>query len=504
MKNMAVILAGGKGTRMKSEKPKALLEVLNKPMLGWVIDACVEADIRCEWISVVKGYGHKELQKYTDSYVNFKVDTVLQKEQFGTGHAVMCAARLIKKAQPDNVLILCADAPLIDAKTLADSLDLHIDEGNAVTVITAELDEPRGYGRIIRGENGIDGIVEQKDATEKQRAIKEVNSGAYWFKTDELLKALKKIQPNNAQGEYYLTDTVGALVKMGKRAGAYMTQNRNVVLGANDRIGLLRLAEVARMSIIEKHAEAGVEFVSAEGVIIEPGVKIFPGAKILPNTIIRNGAWIRTNAVIGPNTVINGGAVGNESVVECSVIEDGVVIGDHCTIGPFAHLRPDAILRDHIHIGNFVEVKNSFLGYGTAVSHLTYVGDSFVGNNVNFGCGVAVANYDGNEKNKCIIKDNAFIGCNTNLVAPVTIGEAAYTAAGSTITKDVPAGALAVERAKTVILEGKGKEKLGRHLAKGKKLMVKVRKEQKEIEERVHASLANTDFDDDIDHEPWD
>lgn len=505
MKNMAVILAGGQGKRMNSEKPKALMEVLSRPMLGWVMDACVEAGIRSDRITVVKGYGHNEVQKYINSYNTlYTPDSVMQKERLGTGHAVMCAARVLKKDAPENVLVLCADAPLIDVDTIKNSLEQHLNDGNAVTVITAELDEPFGYGRIIRNENGIDGIVEQRDTNDAQKAIKEVNSGAYWFKTEELLKALKKIQPNNAQGEYYLTDTIGVLVRSGKRAGAYKTPNKNVVLGANDRIGLLKLAEVARLSIIERLAEQGVEFESTEGVVIEPRTRIFPGAKILPNTVIENGTWIYENAVVGPNTVIKGGSVGKNSVVTCSVIEENVTVGDNCTVGPFAHLRPEARLKDYIHVGNFVEIKNSDIGYGTSVSHLTYVGDSIVGNNVNFGCGVAVANYDGTNKNTCIIKDDAFIGCHTNLVAPVTVGKAAYTAAGSTITKNIPDGALAVERGETVIKEGKGRQKLERHLAKGKKVMVKVRKEQKEREEAFQNAVDKFSFDDDIDHEPWD
>lgn len=471
--NIAIILAGGQGKRMNSSKPKALLEVLGEPMLGWVISTCVEVGLSN--ITITKGYAEEQLQEYIDTHhADLNIRTVMQKERLGTGHAVMCAKEILKAEKPDNVIVLYGDTPLIDAKTIGEALQVHISENNAVTVITADVDNPYGYGRIIRNDSGISAIVEQRDLVGNQSDIKEINSGCYWFKTDELLSALDEIKPNNAQGEYYLTDTIGVLVANGKRAGAYKAANANVVLGANDRVGLLRLSDIARKYIIEKHAEQGVEFISTEGIVISPKAKIEAGAKILPGSQISEGSYIACGTVIGPNTRIIHSSIGENSVVDSSVIEHSA-IGKGCNIGPFTHLRPNTVMRDYSHAGNFVEIKNSEVGCGTSISHLTYIGDSNIGNNVNFGCGVAVANYNGNEKNRCIVKDNAFIGCHTNLVSPVVVGEAAYTGAGSTVTKDIPDGALAVERGELRVLNGEGIKRLKRHLEKGKSLESKLK-----------------------------
>ena len=461
--NNAVILAGGMGIRMKSDKPKVLLVVLGKPMLQWVIDACNDAGISN--ICVVKGYGADML----DEYLLGSLRTVLQPERLGTGHAVSCASCFLEEFSDGNTLIACGDSPFIDPETIKSSLELHIASKSAVTVITARLDNPRGYGRIIRSEDGIEGIVEEKDCSDSQRKINEISSGCYWFNTKKLLEALPRLQRNNSQGEYYLTDTISILKSDGCVAQAYLSDNQDSVLGANDRAGLLKLNDIARMKVIFKHLEAGVELISTDAVTISPDVKIAPGAKILPGSMLMGKTIIGRDSVIGPNTRLLNVTVGERSTLDNVVATDSRV-GSDAKIGPFVQLRPGSVIADKAHIGNFVEIKNSAIGKGSSVSHLTYIGDSDVGKNVNFGCGTVTVNYDGSVKSRCEIGDNAFIGCNTNLVAPVKIGEAAYTAAGSTITKDVPDGALAIERGTQVIKEDYAKQKLKRHLEKGKAL----------------------------------
>ncbi|MBQ8176692.1 MAG: bifunctional UDP-N-acetylglucosamine diphosphorylase/glucosamine-1-phosphate N-acetyltransferase GlmU [Oscillospiraceae bacterium] len=449
----AVILAGGQGKRMKSELPKPMFEVLGEPMLKWVMSACEKAGI--DDMCVVTGYNSEVIENYLDG----KCETVFQLQRKGTGHAVMMAEEWLKKHIGSNVIVLCGDAPFVDEKTISAALEQHTSQGNAVTVITAEIDNPTGYGRIIRTENGISAIVEEKDANAEQKAIREINSGAYWFDTEKLLEALEKLEPNNAQGEYYLTDTVEILLGAGYRADAYISPNPNVVMGANDRKGLLKLNDAARMAVIEKLMDDGVEFVCTDGVSIGRDVVIGAGTRILQGTILRGQTVIGSDCVIGPNTVVENCTVGDKTILNSvqayeSRIEDGV------KIGPFVHIRPNSHIKSGVKIGDFVEVKNSTIGEKTSISHLTYVGDSDVGSGVNFGCGTVTSNYDGANKYRTVIGDGAFIGCNTNLIAPVKIGNCAYTAAGSTITEDVPDGALGIERGKQCIKEGFAERKL--------------------------------------------
>lgn len=449
----AVILAGGQGKRMKSELPKPMFEVLGEPMLEWVISACEKADVTD--LCVVKGYNADVIEEYLDG----RCETVFQPQRKGTGHAVMMAAEWLKKHSQGNVLILCGDAPFIDSDTISAALEHHIRQDNAVTIITAESENPYGYGRILRTENGVSGIVEEKDATEEQKRIREINSGAYWFKTDKLLYALGEIKPNNSQGEYYLTDSVYILINAGLRADAYISPNPNVVLGANDRKGLLKLNDTARMAVIEKLMDDGVEFLCTDGVSIGRNVTVGAGTKILQGTILRGNTTIGSDCTIGPNCIIENCTVGN-GVILNSVQAYESQIDDSVKIGPFVHIRPNSHIKSGVKIGDFVEVKNSTVGEKTAIAHLTYVGDSDVGSNVNFGCGVVTVNYNGANKFRTVIDDNAFIGCNTNLIAPVKVGKGAYTAAGSTITKDVPDGALAIERGELHFKEGFAEKRL--------------------------------------------
>ena len=457
--NKAVILAGGQGKRMKAEMPKPLFKVLGEPMPRRVISACEAADLTD--ICVVKGFKGEMI----DEYLGGAYKTVLQEERLGTGHAVKQAVPFLEEDTEGNTLVLCGDAPFIDAETIKESLIIHKQQKNAVTVITAELENPFGYGRIIRSAGGISGIVEQKDATEEQRRIKEVNSGTYWFRTADLIELLGKLSNDNVQNEYYLTDTIAIALAESKNAGAYKSENADIIRGANDRKDLLELNTYARMAVIEKHLANGVEFTCTDGVVIERGVEIGVGTEILPNTIIRKNTTIGKNCKIGPNTVVENCKIGDDVNLHTvqayeSEIEAGV------KIGPYVHIRPDSVVKSGAKIGDFVEIKNSTIGEKTAIAHLAYVGDSDIGKRVNIGCGTVTVNYDGIAKSRCVIGDNCFVGCNTNLIAPVKLGKAVYTAAGTTVTRDVPDYALAIDRGVMKINEGytlrKLKSKLGK------------------------------------------
>ena len=464
MTNTAMILAGGQGKRMKTDKPKVLCNVLGEPMLEWVITACESAGL--EKVCIIKGYNAAMIDEYLSGRQSkADISTALQTEQLGTGHAVMQAEDFLKANADGNLLILNGDAPFIDAETINSALEMHVSDGCSVTVVTANIPNPAGYGRIVRGENGISAIVEHKDCDAAQLAITEVNSGCYWFRTADLIEVLGELTNDNAQGEYYLTDCIELLIKKGRKAEAFTSRNPSVVLGANDRRALLDLNNTARNEIIGRHLDNGIEFTCTDGVSIGNGVTIGQGTVIHAGVILRGSTTIGCNCEIGPNCIIEDTSVGsgvklNNVQAYESVVEDDV------KIGPFVQLRPDSHIKRGAKIGDFVEIKNSTIGEYTAVAHLTYVGDSDVGANVNFGCGVVTVNYNGETKARTVIGDNAFIGCNTNLIAPVRVGNGAYTAAGSTITKDVPDNALAIERGKAEIKENYGLRKLKHHKEK--------------------------------------
>lgn len=451
--NCAVILAGGQGKRMKSDYPKPMLKVLGEPMIDWVIKACENAGI--ENICVVTGFKHEIIEEHLAG----KHTTVLQSPSLGTGHAVLQCVDFLNKFTEGNTVILCGDAPFIDKETINNALQLHEDEKNAVTVVSANTDDNTGYGRILRNGKGIAGIVEEKDCTPQQRAVTEINSGVYWFNTLNLLDSLKELKPVNAQGEYYLTDTIEILINKGLKADAFLSSEQYFYLGANDRAGMLKLNEIARNSEIEKHLANGVCINCADGIIIEQGVKIGAGTEILQGTILRKNTVIGENCVIGPNCLIENSTIGNNTILNY-VQSNESTVGNNVKIGPFVQLRPNSHIKDFVKIGDFVEIKNSTIDERTAVAHLTYVGDSDVGKHVNFGCGCVTVNYDGENKYRTTIKDNAFIGCNTNLIAPVTVGEGGYTAAGTTVVKDVPDNALALDRGEFRIKEGYAEKKL--------------------------------------------
>ena len=442
------VLAAGDGKRMKSVKPKVLMEVLMKPMLGWVLDSVEKLGV--DQIGVIVGNGalmtEKYLQGRAGSYRIFH-----QTVRRGTGHAVMQAEELIKESE--NLLVLCGDAPFIDENTLKQALDLHLKNGYGATIITASPDNPTGYGRIVRGADGdVEKIVEEKDASPAEKAITEINSGAYWFDCKALLEALPQLSDDNASGELYLTDAIDIIRRSGKKVGACTAEHKAIVLGANTRTDLYNLNYFARMAVIGDLMQNGVEFPCTDGVIISTEAEIGQDTLILPNTIIKGKCKIGCGCVIGPNTVLENVTIGDGCQLNNVQAYDSELESD-VKIGPFVHIRPGTHLASGVKIGDFVEVKNSNIGEKTAIAHLTYVGDSDVGKGVNFGCGCVTANYDGVEKFRTKIGDYAFLGCNTNLIAPVEVGENAATGAGSTITRNVPANGLAIERSETVIKE---------------------------------------------------
>lgn len=446
----AIILAAGQGTRMKSKHPKAMCEVLFKPMICWVTDWCRKAGI--EKICVVVGEGAQEIEAVLPE----GCVTVLQSERKGTGHAVMMAKEFIQENIDSDIVVLNADAPFVNDRVLRESLDQHRTEDAKITVITAKLDHPTGYGRLIRStedDKVVTAIVEEKDATEEQRAIKEVNSGAYWFSAKFLQDALTKIDCNNSQHEYYLPDTVKVAFSQGEKVIACLCDDPNLVLGANDRAGLLKLNEIANKIVVDRLLEDGVNFYCTDGIVISPDVTIGRDTTIAPGTQLIGHVEIGEDCVIGPNTIIENSQIGNGCQIHSSFIEKSKV-GNGVRIGPNSHLRPNSVLADSVKIGNFVEIKNSTLGEKTSVAHLTYIGDSDFGSHINVGCGVVTVNYNGYRKFRSIVEDNAFIGCNTNLVSPVHVGKGAYIAAGSTITDDVQEEELAIARARQTNKQG--------------------------------------------------
>ena len=431
VKTKSIILAAGQGTRMKSGTSKVLHEIFHKPLVYYPIEAARYAG--AQEVCLVVGHKSEEVMKTFGDTVKY----ALQAERLGTGHAVMQAMDFI--GDDGEILVLYGDTPLITAQTIEKMLAFHRKKKNAVTVLSALVDDPTGYGRIVRDESKhFVKIVEQKDATDEEKRITEINGGMYVFEAKHLKSALSKITNNNKQQEYYLTDTIEILLHEGYNVDAIAIMNPDDILGVNSREQLAQATAIMKQRINRKHMDNGVTLIDPHHTYIDPEVEIGQDTVIEPGCIIEGNTSIGENCLIGYNTKIRNCKVGNSVAIESSMLIDSQ-IDEGCHIGA------------KVKIGDFVEIKNATIGEGTKVSHLTYIGDADVGCDVNFGCGTVVVNYDGEKKHRTIIKDHAFIGCNTNLVSPVVIEENVYTAAGSTITQDVPKNSLAIARARQEI-----------------------------------------------------
>ncbi len=448
----SIILAAGEGKRMKSKLPKPLQTVCGKTVIDRVISAVAEAG--AERTIAVIGYMSDKMEEYLGD----RVEYAYQRERLGTGHAVMQGIEPIAD-KDGSVIVAYGDTPLITGEMIKNAYSEHAKERRAATVITAVCDNPFGYGRIVRRNNNIVKIVEQKDATEEEKRINEINSGMYIFDIQKLKSALAKITNDNAQGEYYLTDAIEILINEGETVGAYITDMEQI-LGVNDRAQLAEADRLLNRRNVKALMDGGVMVLNPDTVRVDDDVKAGADTVIYPNTILEGATKIGENCIIGPNTRIINCKISDNTEVQSSVATDSE-IGSGTVVGPFAYIRPGSKIGDNIKVGDFVEVKNASIGDGTKIAHLTYVGDADVGERVNFGCGTVVVNYDGIHKHRTTIEDDCFIGCNTNLVSPVTVRKGAYTAAGSTITDEVPQDALAIARARQVVKEGwaKGKKK---------------------------------------------
>lgn len=435
----AVVLAAGQGTRMKSKLYKVLHPVCGKPMVQHVVDTL--ASMKVEDVVVVVGHGADAVRATLGDRVSY----ALQSEQLGTAHAVQQAIPFLANKQ-GTTFILYGDTPLLSQETLSLLLDFHLEQKAAATVLTAVMPDPTGYGRILRNEAGdVLGIVEHKDASLEERAIQEINTGIYCFDNQKLLDALSKVTNDNVQGEYYVTDCVGILRKAGEKVVAYVAKDHDETMGVNDRAQLSEAEAYMRKRINVAHMKNGVTIIDPANTYIEADVKIGSDSVILPGTVLRGQTTIGTDCKIGPNADLTDVQVGDEVTIAHSVLVDSVVEAS-VTVGPFAYVRPGTHIGEGVKVGDFVELKNAKIGKGTKIPHLSYIGDSEIGEGVNVSCGVITVNYDGAKKHKTIVGDNAFIGCNANLIAPVEIGKDSYIAAGSTINQDVPEGALAIAR----------------------------------------------------------
>jgi len=437
----SIVLAAGKGTRMKSKIPKVLHEVSGKTLIGYVCEAASQVGIK-ESVIVV-GYKADEIKAKLGDKFNY----ALQEEQLGTGHAVMQGENYISQ-DIDTIIVLCGDTPLLTGIALKKLLLHHQATKASATILSAIISDPTNYGRVVRTPAGlVSKIVEEKDASLTEKNINEINSGTYCFNKELLFKALKEITPENKQGEYYLTDVIEILVKNNQTVEAIPVENPVEILGINNRIQLAQAEKVIKNRVNERLMLEGVTIVDPEVTYIENSVEIGMDTVVFPFCHLKGNTKIGEDCLIGPNTTLENTVVDNSTNIKNTIAIDAE-IGSNCTIGPFSYLRPGTKLSDNVKVGDFVEMKKTFVDRNSKIPHLSYIGDCNIGENVNVGAGTITCNYDGKDKWQTILEDGSFIGSNTSLVAPVTIGKSATIGAGSTITGDVPAEALAVARQK--------------------------------------------------------
>ncbi len=434
-----VILAAGKGTRMKSKKPKVLHSLLGRSMIEYVVDTALS--LQPQFVGVVIGYeGHAVKKELQDKPVSF----IEQNEQLGTGHALMQAASDLGDFS-GMVLCINGDTPLLQPQTLQSMVEKHGEEKVKASVLTTELETPHGYGRVIRDENTtlLKAIIEEKDLPDEYGSIKEINAGSYVFDSPSIFQVLRKIDNDNAQGEYYITDVVAVWSREGKKVRAHKAENYQEILGINDRAELARVEKLMLKEIINAHMREGVRIEDPDHTYIEPQVKIGPDTVIRPGCFLQGETEVAKEAIIGPHTTLIDSRVGARSQIISSYVNQAT-LGQDCNVGPYAHLRPETVLAEGVKVGDFVEIKKSTIGRGSKVPHLSYVGDAVIGPGCNIGAGTIVANYDGKEKHKTEIGEGVFIGSNTTLIAPVKLGPGAATGAGAVVTRDVPANTTVV------------------------------------------------------------
>lgn len=448
-----IILAAGKGTRMKSSLVKVLHPILGLPMLSYVIELSVR-EIKSQNTIVVVGYqGDQIKQKFNGPHLQF----VLQEEQLGTGHAALQAVPFLKE-DAGAVLILCGDVPLVKAGTLHSFIEAYGKSRSVLSVLTTEVEDPSGYGRIVRDSKGwVEKIVEEKDASKKEKSIREINSGIYCVKASFMREGLTEIGNDNAQREYYLTDLVGIAKKKGLRCFAYSVPDSAEVLGINTRVELAVANEILKLEKLKELMLSGVTVLDPKTTYVERTVEVGRETTLYPNCFLCGTTKIGERCVIESNAKITDSVIGNGVTIRSNVVITESRVEDGAIVGPFAHLRPFSEIMTGAKIGNFVEVKKSVFGKGSKANHLAYIGDASVGNGVNIGAGTIFCNYDGFEKHRTTIGEGVFVGSNVELVAPVKVGNGATIGAGSTITKDVPGGALAISRAKQKNIKGWGK-----------------------------------------------
>ena len=443
MKKFVIVLAAGKGTRMKSKLYKVLHQVCGKSMVEYVVEAAQA--IKPDKIVTIVGNGAEEVKKVLAD----KSEFVLQKKQLGTGDAVLTASDELA-AEKGATLVITGDTPLFTSQTFQKLFDYHQSKGNAATVLTAQAPNPYGYGRIIRDDqDNVLRIVEQKDATAAELKINEINTGVFCFDNQLLFSALKKVDNHNAQGEYYLTDVLEILRNKGQRIGAYKMPDFSESLGVNDRSALAQATKIMQKRINKKHMANGVTFIDPDAAYIDADVKIGCDTLIEGNVVIKGNTEIGDDCVVTSGSRIIDSKIANNVTVTSSTVEQAEM-DDFSDVGPNSHLRPKAIIRKGAHIGNFVEIKNAEIGENSKVGHLTYIGDATLGKDVNVGCGTIFANYDGVKKDHSNVGDRAFIGSGATLVAPVNIADHAFVAADSTITKDVAKYEMAIARGRQV------------------------------------------------------
>lgn len=455
MKKYALILAAGKGTRMKTELPKCAFPILGKPMIEYIVENLEKSQID-EIVTVV---GHKK-EVITD-LLKERSTYAIQEEQLGTGHATLQAASLLEDKE-GVTFILPGDMPLMEYPLMDKIIRSHEEMGNDLTIVSMMFDNPKGYGRVVRDEYGVvTSIVEEIDCNDAQKQIKEVNSSVYVVNNQALFQTLKKVKKNDRKGEYYLTDIV-ELMHQTHKVNTFTVRDPRVTMGINDLYNISIAEKILRDHINKSHMLNGVSIINPETVTIGHDVIIEEGVWIYPNSTIVGNSIIKKYAIIGPNSEVRDSIIDEYAEIRHSLVIDSKV-GKYTTVGPFAHLRGHADIGEHNRIGNFVEVKNSTTGKDTKAAHLSYIGDAIVGNRVNFGCGSITVNYDGVNKHKTNIGDDVFIGCNVNMVAPLTVSDEVFIAAGSTVTKDIPKGSLSIARNQQI-----NKEDYYKHLIKPK------------------------------------